>query len=436
MKRLGIMILLYLLALTGVSFAEVQTAPAPQKIDSGDTAWMLVSTALVMLMTPGLAFFYGGMVRRKNVLGTIMQSFVILCIVSVIWILWGYTLAFGPDKWGIIGSLNWFGLNGVGQEPAPFASTIPHLIFMMYQGMFAAITLALITGAFAERMKFSALILFSVLWLTFVYSPLAHWVWGGGWIGDTLGALDFAGGTVVHINSAIAAITAAIVIGKRRGHGVEGMPPHNLPMTMLGAVLLWFGWFGFNAGSALTSGGLASVAFVTTNTATGAAVISWLMVEWIQRGKPTALGAVTGAVAGLVAITPAAGFVSPLSSIIIGIGAGIFCYVAVNLKHRLGYDDSLDVLGIHGVGGTWGALATGLFASTSINPAGKDGLFYGNPPLLGIQAIAVVATYVFVFVATLIILKIVDRMVGLRVDEEEESIGLDQSQHGESGYIF
>ena len=436
MKRLGIMILLCLLALTGVSFAEVQTAPAPQKIDSGDTAWMLVSTALVMLMTPGLAFFYGGMVRRKNVLGTIMQSFVILCIVSVIWILWGYTLAFGPDKWGIIGSLNWFGLNGVGQEPAPFASTIPHLIFMMYQGMFAAITLALITGAFAERMKFSALILFSVLWLTFVYSPLAHWVWGGGWIGDTLGALDFAGGTVVHINSAIAAITAAIVIGKRRGHGVEGMPPHNLPMTMLGAVLLWFGWFGFNAGSALTSGGLASVAFVTTNTATGAAVISWLMVEWIQRGKPTALGAVTGAVAGLVAITPAAGFVSPLSSIIIGIGAGIFCYVAVNLKHRLGYDDSLDVLGIHGVGGTWGALATGLFASTSINPAGKDGLFYGNPPLLGIQAIAVVATYVFVFVATLIILKIVDRMVGLRVDEEEESIGLDQSQHGESGYIF
>ena len=436
MKRLGIMILLCLLALTGVSFAEVQTAPAPQKIDSGDTAWMLVSTALVMLMTPGLAFFYGGMVRKKNVLGTIMQSFVILCIVSVIWVLWGYTLAFGPDKWGIIGGFDWIGLRGVGQGPAPLAPTIPHLIFMMFQGMFAVITPALITGAFAERMKFSALILFSALWLTFVYSPLCHWVWGGGWIGGTLGALDFAGGTVVHISAAIAAITAVVVIGKRRGHGVEGMPPHNLPMTILGAALLWFGWFGFNAGSALASGGLASVAFVTTNTATSAAAMSWLAVEWIQRGKPTALGAVSGAVAGLVAITPAAGFVSPLSSIIIGIGSGIFCYIAVTLKHRLGYDDSLDVLGIHGVGGTWGALATGLFASTAINPAGKDGLFFGNPPLLGIQAIAVVATYVFVFAATLIILKIVDRMVGLRVDEEDESIGLDQSQHGESGYIF
>ncbi|MDA8215689.1 MAG: ammonium transporter [Nitrospiraceae bacterium] len=397
---------------------------------------MLISTALVMLMTPGLAFFYGGMVRRKNVLGTIMQSFVILCIVSVIWILWGYTLTFGPDKWGIIGGLDWLGLKGVGQESAPLAPTIPHLIFMMFQGMFAIITPALITGAFAERMKFSALILFSVLWLTFVYSPLAHWVWGGGWIGGTLGALDFAGGTVVHINSAIAAITAVFVIGKRRGYGMEAMPPHNLPMTILGAALLWFGWFGFNAGSALASGGLASVAFVTTNTATGAAAMSWLAVEWIQRGRPTALGAVSGAVAGLVAITPAAGFVSPLSSILIGIGAGTFCYMAVNLKQRLGYDDSLDVLGIHGVGGTWGALATGLFASTAINPAGKNGLFFGNPPLLGIQAIAVVATYVFVFVATLIILKIVDRTIGLRVDEEQESIGLDQSQHGESGYIF
>jgi len=436
MKRLGIMILLCLLSLAGVSFAEVQTAPAPQKIDTGDTAWMLISTALVMLMTPGLAFFYGGMVRRKNVLGTIMQSFAILCIVSVIWVLWGYTLAFGPDKWGIIGGLEWIGLRNVGQESAPLASTIPHLIFMMFQGMFAIITPALITGAFAERMKFSALILFSVLWLTFVYSPLAHWVWGGGWIGGTLGALDFAGGTVVHINSAIAAITAVFVIGKRRGYGMEAMPPHNLPMTILGAALLWFGWFGFNAGSALTSGGLASVAFVTTNTATGAAAMSWLAVEWIQRGRPTALGAVSGAVAGLVAITPAAGFVSPLSSILIGIGAGVFCYMAVNLKQRLGYDDSLDVLGIHGVGGTWGALATGLFASTAINPAGKDGLFFGNPPLLGIQAIAVAATYAFVFAATLIILKIVDRMVGLRVDEEQESIGLDQSQHGESGYIF
>ncbi|MBI5025874.1 MAG: ammonium transporter [Nitrospirae bacterium] len=454
MKRLlSLTILLCFMAMAGAVFAEepkaemprpigvpateappAQTAPAPPKIDTGDTAWMLVSTALVMLMTPGLALFYGGMVRRKNVLGTIMHSFVILCLVSVIWVLWGYTLAFGPDKGGIIGGLDWLGLKGVGQEPAPMASTIPHLVFMMFQGMFAIITPALITGAFAERMKFSALVVFSALWLTFVYSPLAHWVWGGGWIGATLGALDFAGGTVVHINSAIAAIAAVIVIGKRKGYGVEPMAPHNLPITILGAALLWFGWFGFNAGSALTSGGLASVAFVTTNTATATAAMSWLFVEWIQRGKPTALGAVSGAVAGLVAITPAAGFVSPMSSILIGIGAGVFCYTAVNLKPKLGYDDSLDVLGIHGVGGTWGALATGLFASVAINPAGKDGLFAGNPPLLGIQAIAVVATYVFVFVATLVILKIVDWTIGLRVNEEDESVGLDQSQHGESGY--
>ncbi len=457
MKRLvSILIVIGLLGFASIIYAEEQAqstpltavaaeqappaaeaapaAPAPPKIDTGDTAWMLVSTALVMLMTPGLALFYGGMVRRKNVLGTIMHSFVILCLVSVIWVLWGYSLAFGPDKGGIIGGLEWLWLRGVGQEPAPMASTVPHLMFMMFQGMFAIITPALITGAFAERMKFSALIIFSVLWLTFVYSPMAHWVWGGGWIGSILGALDFAGGTVVHINSAIAAITAVIVIGKRRGYGVEPMPPHNLPMTMLGAALLWFGWFGFNAGSALTSGGLASNAFVTTNTATGAAAMSWLFAEWIHRSKPTALGTVSGAVAGLVAITPAAGFVSPLSSVLIGIGAGIFCYIAVSLKPRLGYDDSLDVLGIHGVGGTWGALATGLFASTAINPAGKNGLFFGNPPLLGIQAIAVIATYVFVFVTTLIILKLIDWTIGLRVSEEDEVTGLDLTLHGESGY--
>lgn len=409
---------------------------APAKIDTGDTAWMLISSALVMLMTPGLALFYGGMVRRKNVLGTIMQCFVILCLVSVIWVLWGYSLAFGPDKGGVIGGLEWLGLKGVGKEPAPMASTIPHLIFMMFQGMFAIITPALITGAFAERMKFSALIIFSALWLTFVYSPLAHWVWGGGWIGGILGALDFAGGTVVHINSGIAAITAAVIIGRRRGYGTEPMPPHNLPMTILGAALLWFGWFGFNAGSALTSGGLASNAFVTTNTAAGAAALGWLFSEWIHRGKPTALGAVSGAVAGLVAITPAAGFVSPLSSILIGIGGGIFCYIAVSLKPRLGYDDSLDVFGIHGIGGTWGALATGLFASTVINPAGKDGLFFGNPQLLGIQAMAVIASYVFVFVTTLIILKLIDWTIGLRVSEEDEVIGLDLTIHGESGYSF
>jgi Amt family ammonium transporter len=403
-------------------------------INSGDTAWMLISTALVTLMTPGLALFYGGMVRRKNVLGTIMHSFIMLFMVSVIWVLWGYTLAFGPDKGGIIGGPEWFGLNGVGQEPSSFAPTVPHLLFMMFQGTFAVITPALITGAFAERMKFSALIFFTILWVTFVYSPLCHWVWGGGWMAKTLGTLDFAGGIVVHISSAVAALAAIIVIGKRRGYGKEPMLPHDLPMTILGLALLWFGWFGFNAGSALTSGGLASVAFVTTNTAAGAAAMSWMVIEWLQRGKPTALGAMSGAVAGLAGITPAAGFVSPLSSIVIGIIAGLLCYVGVNMKSKFGYDDSLDVIGIHGVSGTWGTLAVGLFASAAINPAGKDGLFHGNSSLFVTQGISVIVSFVFVFAATFIILKLVDWIVGLRVKDGEEFLGLDQSLHGESAY--
>lgn len=409
-------------------------AQGTSSIDSGDTAWMLISTALVMLMTPGLGLFYAGMVRKKNVLGTIMHSFVILCMVSVIWVLWGYTLSFGSDRWGIIGSLEWLGLNGVGTEPAPFAPTVPHLIFMMFQGMFAVITPALITGAFAERMKFSAILLFTALWVTFVYSPLCHWVWGGGWIGTKLGAIDFAGGTVVHINAAVAAVAAIMIVGKRKGYLIEPMMPHNLPMTMLGAALLWFGWFGFNAGSSLASGGIATLAFVTTNTASGAAAFSWLMIEWYRRGKPTALGVVSGAVAGLVAITPAAGFVSPLAAIVIGFGAGAVCFLAVNFKTKLGYDDSLDVIGIHGAGGIWGALATGLFASAVINPNGDNGLFFGNPSLFFIQAEAVVAAMLFVFVVTFIILKIIDLTVGLRVDEESEFVGLDQALHGESGY--
>ncbi len=434
--RKFILLALVGLALFSATAAFGADAPAPKVVNSGDTAWMLVSTALVMLMTPGLGLFYGGMVRRKNVLGTIMHSFAILCMVSVIWVLWGYTLSFGPDKGGIIGGLEWFGLSGVGQEPSDYAPTIPHLVFMMYQGMFAIITPALITGAFAERMKFSALLLFSALWLTFVYSPLCHWVWGGGWIGAKLGALDFAGGTVVHINSAVAAIAAVIVIGKRKGYGKLPMPPHNLTMTITGAALLWFGWFGFNAGSALASGGLASVAFVTTNTATGMAAMAWMFVEWVHRGKPTALGIASGAVAGLVAITPAAGFVTPMSAIIIGAGAGVICYTAVSLRPRFGYDDSLDVIGVHGVGGTWGAVATGLFATIAVNSAGKDGLFYGNPGLLLTQLIAIVSTYVFVFIASLILLKIVDMIVGLRVSEEDEANGLDLSVHGENGYDF
>ena len=415
---------------------DAAAAPAPPKIDTGDTAWVLVSTALVLAMTaPGVALFYGGMVRSKNALSTVLQSFIILCLISVQWVLWGYSLAFGPDVGHIIGSLSWFGLNGVGVEPnADYAATIPHQAFMLFQMMFAVITPALITGAFAERIKFSGFVLFTLLWATFIYDPLAHWVWGvGGWVRN-LGALDFAGGTVVHISSGIAGLACAIVVKKRLGHGKEQMHPHNLPMTLLGASLLWFGWFGFNAGSALASGALATSTFTATNTATAAAALAWVVVEWIYRGKPSALGAATGAVAGLVAITPASGFVGPISSIWIGIGAGVICYTAVMLKPLFGYDDALDAVGVHGVGGTWGALATGLFASKAVNSAGADGLFFGNPAQLGIQAMAALVTIVFVFVGTLIILAIVAGITGLRVNEEDERTGLDLSQHDEKAY--
>jgi Amt family ammonium transporter len=418
--------------------AEAEAAPAPPAptVDTGDTAWVLTSTALVLLMTaPGLALFYGGMVRKKNALGTIMHSFIILCLVSVTWVLWGYTLAFGPDKGGWIGGLDWLGLSGVGGDPnADYAGTIPHQLFASFQMVFAVITAALITGAIAERMKFSALLLFVLLWSTIVYSPLAHWVWAvGGWV-RTMGALDFAGGTVVHISSGVAALAAAVVLGRRRGYGSEAFTPHNLPFTVLGASLLWFGWFGFNAGSAVGSNALAASAFLVTNTAAAAAAMTWLFVEWAYRGKPTVLGAASGAVAGLVAITPAAGFVGPISSIWIGIGAGALCFFACIFKSKLGYDDALDVVGVHGVGGTWGAIATGLFASKAINSAGADGLFFGNPGQLFIQIKAVVITWVFVFVATFIILKVVDAVVGLRVTEDEEKMGLDLAQHNENAY--
>jgi Amt family ammonium transporter len=356
-------------------------------------------------------------------------------VISVTWVLWGYTLAFGPDKGGWIGGLDWLGLAGVGGEPnADYAGTIPHQAFMIFQMMFAVITPALITGAFAERMKFSALLLFVVLWSTLVYSPLAHWVWAvGGWVRN-MGALDFAGGTVVHISSGVAALAAAIAIGRRRGYGSEAFTPHSLPLTVLGASLLWFGWFGFNAGSAVASGALATSAFVVTNTATAAAALTWMFVEWAYRGKPTVLGAASGAVAGLVAITPASGFVGPISSIWIGIGAGVLCYFACIFKSKLGYDDALDVVGVHGVGGTWGAIATGLFASKAINSAGADGLFFGNPGQLFTQIKAVLITWIFVFIASFIILKIVDAIVGLRVTDDEEKMGLDLAQHHESAY--
>ncbi len=414
------------------------TAPAPPpKIDTGDTAWVLTSSALVLAMTaPGLALFYGGMVREKNALGTIMQSFIILCLISVQWVLWGYSLSFGPDKGHIIGGLEWLGLSGVAmdQPNVDYAATIPHQAYMIFQAMFAVITVALITGAFAERMKFSSFLVFSLLWATFIYDPLAHWVWGvGGWVRN-LGALDFAGGTVVHISSGVSALACALVLGKRRGYGKEHMAPHNLPMTVLGASMLWFGWFGFNAGSAVTAGALATSAFVVTNTATAAAALAWMVAEWIYRGKPTVLGAASGAVAGLVAITPASGFVGPLSSIIIGAGAGVLCYVAVMVKSRLGYDDSLDAFGVHGIGGTWGALATGLFASKLINSGGADGLFFGNPGQVWIQFVAVLASWALAFFGTLVILKIIDWTMGLRVSDEDEQVGLDLSQHEERAY--
>jgi len=405
------------------------------EINAGDTAWVLASAALVMLMTPGLALFYGGLVRPKNVLSTIMHSFFILGLISVQWVLWGYSLAFGPDVGGFIGSLAWIGLNNVGVDAnADYAATIPHLAFMAFQMMFAIITPALITGAFAERKRFKAFVLFSLLWATFVYDPLAHWVWGaGGWL-HNLGALDFAGGTVVHISSGVSALVAATVLGHRVGLGKEKMEPHDLTMTVLGAGLLWFGWFGFNAGSALAANGLAAVAFVTTNTAAAMGALTWVTVAWAHKGHPSVLGAAAGAVAGLVAITPAAGFVSPMSAILIGFGAGIICYGAIQLREKLRVDDALDVWAVHGVGGTWGALATGLFASFAINPAGANGLLYGNPGQFLTQILAVAVSWIYCGVMTFIILKIVDAVIGLRVPEQEEVLGLDISQHGEPAY--
>lgn len=408
----------------------------PPKIDKGDTAWILTCAALVLMMTiPGLFLFYGGLVRRKNVLGTIMQSFIIVGVISVQWALWGYTLAFGEDLGGIIGNLTWLGLNGVGAEPnADYAATVPHAAFMVFQMMFAIITPALITGAFAERAKFSSFLVFIVLWATFIYDPLAHWVWGvHGWMRE-MGALDFAGGTVVHISSGASALVAAYMFGKRIGYGQEAMPPHNLPFSVIGAGMLWVGWFGFNAGSALAADGLATSAFVSTHLAAAAAAVSWLAADWILRDKPTVLGAASGAVAGLVAITPAAGFVGPMSAVLIGVGGGVLCSIACSLKPRLGYDDSLDVVGVHGVGGTWGALATGLFASKAINPAGADGFFFGNPGQLWIQLVSVAATLALAMVGTYLLLWLIKATMGLRVADDEERMGLDLSQHNERAY--
>jgi Amt family ammonium transporter len=402
-------------------------------VDSGDTAWVLTAAALVMFMTPGLALFYGGLVRAKNVLGTVMQSMIALGVVTILWVLIGYSIAFGPDVGLLVGGLGHLGLSGVGAEPNSLAPTIPASAFMVFQLMFAVITPALITGAFAERMRFGGYLLFLALWSVLVYAPVAHWVWGGGFLGPAgIGALDFAGGTVVHVNAGAAALAAAIYLGRRRDFGTGAMRPHNVPMVLLGAGILWFGWFGFNAGSALSAGGLASSAFVATQLGAAGGMLGWLVPERLRHERATTIGAATGAVAGLVAITPASGFVGPLPALLIGLVAGVVCFAAVELKGRLSLDDSLDVVGVHLVGGIVGALLTGVFASLLVNPTGAD----GSLAQVGRQAVAVGVTLVFSFVATMAILRLVDRTVGLRVDETAEEEGLDRSQHGERAYVF
>ncbi len=416
----------------GVLASGLAHAQAAEPVaNSGDTAWMLVASALVLLMTPGLALFYGGMVRRKNVLATFMYSFFALALVTVQWVLFGYSLAFGKTHGGFIGGFDYLLLDNVSLEPK---GSIPHLVFMAFQLKFAIITPALISGAFVERMRFSAYVLFTLLWTTLVYDPVAHWTWAeGGWL-FKLGVLDFAGGTVVHWTAGLSALICAIYVGKRLGYGRERFIPHDLPMTVMGAGLLWFGWFGFNAGSSLSAGPLAALAFVTTHVAAGAAALSWTAAEWFFRKRPTLLGFVSGLVAGLVAITPAAGFVSPGGSLAIGIIAGVVCYGAVLVKEKLHYDDSLDAWGVHGVGGLLGALLVGVFSQAALNPAGADGLLQGNPALLGKQALAVLAVGAYTAVVTLVLLKLVDKLVGLRVTEEEERMGLDSTQHGEAAY--
>jgi len=404
-------------------------------IDKADTAFVLISAALVLLMTPGLAIFYAGMVRAKNVLGTIMQSFIMIALISFEWVYLGYSLSFGPDVAGVIGNLSWFGLGGVSLAPNPaYGPTIPHLVFAIFQCMFAVITPALITGAFAERVRFAPFLLFSFLWAVIVYNPVCHWVWGaGGWL-KNLGVLDFAGGLVVHLSCGAAAFAAILVISPRKGHGIDNFIPHNLPMTLIGAGILWFGWFGFNGGSALAADGVATSAFVATHLGGMAGLASWIIVEWIHRGKPTTLGAASGAVAGLATITPGSGFVTPNSAIIIGSLAGLICYACVASKSRLGYDDSLDVVGIHGVGGAIGTLLVGVFATKMVNASGADGLLSGNPALILSQLIGIVAVGVYVFCASWVLLKIIDTSWGLRVSEDTELQGLDLGEHSETAY--
>jgi Amt family ammonium transporter len=407
-----------------------------ESINTGDTAWILVATALVMIMTPALAFFYGGMVRRKNILSTLNLSFIVLGLISVQWVLFGYTLSFGPSLGGLLGNLNFLGFVGVDGVPnESYAGNIPHLAFAAYQMMFAVITPALITGAFVERVRFKTFLIFTLLWATLIYDPVCHWVWGVGGILRTSGALDFAGGTVVHITAGFSALAFALAIGPRKGFRKSPMEPSRIPYTVLGAGLLWMGWFGFNGGSALAANGLAVQAVVTSNTAAAAASLVWMILSWRVDHKPSILGIATGAVVGLVAITPAAGFVTPLAALVIGGIAAVISYYAIRLRQKTGLDESLDVWACHGMGGLWGALATGLFATTTVNPAGANGLFYGNATQLLIQAGAAALVIVFSFVLTFIIAKVLDRTMGLRVTSNEEEVGLDISEHGERAYV-
>jgi len=404
-------------------------------MNAADTAFILAAAGLVLLMTPGLALFYGGMVRSKNVLGTIMQSLIMISLISIEWVYLGYSMSFGPDLGGFVGNLSWAGLRGVGLEPSPdYASTIPHIVFMIYQCMFAVITPALITGAFAERVRFAPFVVFSVLWAILVYNPVCHWIWGkGGWLAAR-GVLDFAGGLVVHVTCGAAALAVILVIGARRGYGRESFMPHNLPMTMLGTGLLWFGWFGFNGGSALAANEVAATAFVATHLAGMAAMLTWAGLEWVKLGKPTTLGAASGAIAGLATITPASGFVGPNSAIAIGLIAGAVCFYAVNMKSRLGYDDSLDVVGIHGVGGAVGSLLLGVFASTGANPGGVNGLLFGGGAQLASQALGVIVVGVYTFVVTWGLAKVIHDGMGMRLTEESEVQGLDYAEHSEAAY--
>ncbi len=432
MKRVSVFV--WVIVLAGwVFIAPALAAEAEPKLNSGDTAWMIVSTALVMMMTPaGLALFYGGMSRYKNLLNTFAMTFVAYCLASVVWIAYGYTLAFGPDKAGIIGGLDFVLLSGI--TPATLEGTIPTNVYALFQMTFACITVALVLGSIVDRMKFSAWLVFTVLWVTFVYCPIAHWVWGKGWMAQ-MGALDFAGGTVVHVNAGVAGLVLALVLGKRIGFGKEAMFPSSIALTALGSALLWFGWFGFNAGSALVADGLAGSAFLTTNTSAAAGALAWMFTEWAVNRKPTVLGIASGIVAGLVAITPAAGFVGLGASLVIGVAAGVLGFFSVaKLKHRIGYDDSLDAFGVHGVCGTFGALATGLFADPAINATGT-GLFFGNPGQLLIQAVSIASTALFTAVATIVLVYVTKALTGgLRVDEENEVTGLDSAVHGERAF--